>query len=108
MQFNLTVINGKSVRGAKEIQNYLKKLNGNYIVDISEENTMSTPAECRAAYFFQIDLVVASTRDERYAIHERFKEYTKIDSTRNFTVVDWRNFIQKFQEYIFEKLDIVV
>lgn len=108
MQFSLTVVNGKSVRGAKEIQNYLKKLNGNYIVDISEENTMSTPAECRAAYFFKIDLVVATTGDERYAIHERFKEETGIKSTKNFTVIDWRNFIKQFQIYIFESLDIVI
>lgn len=108
MQFGLTLVNGKSVKGAKEIQNYLKKLNGNYTVDINEENTTSTPAECRAAYFFKIDLVVAATGDERYVIHERFKEHTNIQSTKNFTVVDWRNFIKQFQIYIFESLDIVI
>lgn len=108
MQFSLTLVNGKSVKGGKEIQDYLKKLNGNYTVDINEENTMSTPAECRAAYFFKIDLVVAATGDERYVIHERFKEYSKIVSTKNFTVVDWRNFIKQFQIYIFESLDIII
>ena len=108
MQFSLTLVNGKSVKGGKEIQDYLKKLNGNYTVDINEENTMSTPKECRAAYFFKIDLVVGATGDERYAIHERFKEHAKIPSTKNFTVVDWRNFIKQFQIYIFESLDIII
>jgi len=108
MQFAITAIKGKEIRGGKIINDYLKTLNGNYTVDINEENTMSTPAECRAAYFFKIDLVVAATGDERYVIHERFKEYSKIVSTKNFTVVDWRNFIKKFQIYIFESLDIVI
>lgn len=108
MQFLITAIKNKEIRGGKVINDYLKTLDGNYVVDIRPENNLTTPKECRAAYFFKIDLVVASTGDERYVIHERFKAYAKIDSTKNFTVVDWRNFIQKFQEYIFEKLDIVV
>ena len=108
MQFNLTLVNGKSVKGGKEIQDYLKKLNGNYTVDINEENTLSTPKECRAAYFFKIDLVVSATGSERYDIHRQFKEHSEIKSTRNFSVVDWRNFIKKFQIYIFESLDIII
>ena len=29
-------------------------------------------------------------------------------SIKKFTIVDWRNFIKKFQNYIFESLDIIV
>lgn len=108
MQFALSVVRGKSVKGGKEIQQYLKKLDGNYIVDINEENTQSTPKECRAAYFFKLDLVVQATGQERYDIHNRFKQDIGITSTKNFTVVDWRNFIRQFQNYIFENLDIVI
>jgi len=108
MQFNLAVVNGKVANGGKQIQDYLKTLNGNYTVDIQEINTMTTPKECRNAYFFKVDLVVAHSGDERYDIHKAFKEHSQIGSTKNFTVVDWRNFIQLFREYIYESYDILV
>jgi len=108
MQFALVTKNGKTISGGKEIQNYLKTTNGNYTLEINEENTQSTPDQCRAAYFFKVDLVVGATGEERYVIHERFKKEINIGSTKNFTIVDWRNFIRQFQEYIFKNLDIVV
>ncbi|MFA9239435.1 MAG: hypothetical protein ACEQSQ_06040 [Candidatus Paceibacteria bacterium] len=108
MQFALTAVRGKGIQGGKEINNYLKTLDGNYIVDINPENTQSTPNECRAAYFFKLDLAVQASGNERYDFHNLFKEHLGITSTKNFTVVDWRNFIKQFQIYVFEKLDIVV
>ena len=108
MQFALTAVKGKEIKGGKTINDYLKTLDGNYTVDINEENTLSTPKDCRNAYFFKVDLVVQATGTERYNIHEDFKKEAKITSTKDFTVVDWRNYIKLFQEYIFEKLDIMV
>lgn len=108
MQFALIAVRGKEIKGGKAINDYLKTLDGNYTVDINEENTLATPKECRAAYFFKLDLVVQATGDERYTIHERFKEHMGIASTKGYTVVDWRNFIKNFQIYIFEQLDIVI
>lgn len=108
MQFAITAIKGKEIRGGKAINNYLKTLNGNYIIDINEENSLATPKDCRAAYFFKLDLVVAATGEERYVIHERFKHNSNIKSTKDFTITDWRNFIKQFQNYVFEKLDIVI
>lgn len=108
MQFAITAIKGNKIIGGKLINDYLKTLNGNYTVDINEENSLATPKDCQKAYFFKLDLVVAATGDERYVIHERFKNYMKVTSTKEFTVVDWRNFIKQFQTYIFENLDIII
>lgn len=108
MQFALSVVEGKSIKGGTKINNYLKTLNGNYTVDINEENSLATPKDCQKAYFFKLDLVVSATGDERYVIHERFKKHINIASTKEFTVTDWRNFIKEFQNYIFQQLDIIV
>lgn len=108
MQFALTTMNGKTISGGKAISEYLKKTNGNYIINIEEENTLSTPKNCRDAYFFKVDLVRDATGSERYNIHEDFKKEANIASTKNFTVVDWRNFIKLFQEYVFEKMDMLI
>ena len=108
MIFSLTAVRGKEIRGGKVINDYLKTLDGNYTVTIEEENTLTTTKECRGAYFFKVDLVAKTTGDERYAIHERFKEHLGILSTKNFTVADWRNLIKQFQIYIFDNLDIVI
>lgn len=108
MQFDLSAVRGKVVKGGKEINNYLKTLDGNYTVDINPENTLATPKECRAAYFFKLDLAVQASGNERYHLHNMFKEHIGITSTKNFSVVDWRNFIKQFQNYIFETLDIVI
>jgi hypothetical protein len=108
MQFNLAVANGKVTNGGKQIQDYLKTLSGIYTVDIQEVNTMTTTKECRNAYFFKVDLVVAHSGDERYDIHKAFKEHSKIKSTKEFSVVDWKNFINLFREYIYENYDILV
>lgn len=110
MQFRITVNeHGKIAYGAEEIARYLTQLKGkNCIFTIQEENNLTTAKECRAAYFFKLDLVCSVTGGERYEEHEAFKRHLKIESTKDFTVIDWRVFIKNFQNYIFEKLDIVV
>lgn len=108
MIFDLVVVRGKTVKGGTEISNYLKKLDGNYTVEINEENTLTSTKECRAAYFFKVDLIQKHTGSERYEIHNDFKAHLGITSTKDYTVTDWRNFIKQFQMYIFEKLDIVI
>lgn len=108
MIFNMTFVRGKPVKGVPELNRYLSKLDGNYTFDINEENNLTTPKECRAAYFFKVDLVQKHSGDERYDIHEAFKKASGILSTKDFTVIDWRNLIKQFQIYIFENYDIVV
>ena len=108
MLFNLVIKNGKVVKGALELSKYLKSLNGNYIVDINEEVGITTIKKCRDAYFFKVDLVCKATGSEKYDIHEDFKKAYEIPTTKNLTVVDWRNLIKKFQIYVFENLDIIV
>lgn len=108
MIFNIAIVRGKTVKGGKEISGYLATLNGNFSVDINEENSLTTTKECRGAYFFKVDLVCKHTGSERYDIHEDFKKALNIESTKNFTVTDWRNLIKNFQIYIFENLDIVI
>jgi len=108
MEFQLIVKDGKPIQGGKEISEYIKTLNGIYRVPFILDSGMTTVTECRAAYFAKVDTVVDHTGSKRYVIHEEFKEHQKITSTKNLTVVDWRNLIRQFQQYIFEKLDIVV
>jgi hypothetical protein len=108
MTFQLILKKGLPYKGSKEIQNYLKTLDGEYVVSILSQNNLTTIKNCRDAYFFKVDLVVQATGDERYDIHERFKTALNIDSTKNFTIVDWKNFIKQFQNYIFEQLDILI
>jgi hypothetical protein len=111
MQFLVRVNeHGKITNGAEQIAQYLiKELKGKTCTfTIQEENTQTTTKECRDAYFFKVDLVSKATGDERYDIHEAFKKAYYIGSTKDFSVVDWRNFIKKFQEYIFDNLDIII
>lgn len=108
MIFNVTFVRGKPVKGVSELNKHLSKLNGNYTFDIQEENTLTTPNECRAAYFFKVDMVQKHSGDERYDIHEAFKKARGIESTKDFTVTDWRNLIKQFQIYVFESYDIIV
>ena len=108
MQFILKVVRGKLIMGNKEISNYIKTLNGHYTVSFIEENNLATPNNCRAAYFFKVDIVSKHTGIERYDIHNEFKKEYKIESTKDLSVVDWRNLIKQFQVYIFEKLDIII
>ena len=108
MEFQLIVKGGKSIQGGKLISDYITTLNGIYRVLFIPDSGMTTVTECRAAYFAKVDVVVDHTGSKRYTIHEEFKEHQKIVSTKDLTVVDWRNLIKQFQSYIFEKLDIVV
>lgn len=108
MIFNITFVRGNPTSGSKELSQYLKTLSGNYTIDINEENTNTTAKECRSAYFFKVDIVSRHSGDEKYDIHEAFKKYIKIDSTKNYTTADWKNLIKQFQIYIFEKYDIII
>lgn len=108
MIFNIAFIRGKPVKGVQELNKFLKTLDGNYIFDIQKENNLTTPEECRAAYFVKLEIVQKHSGDEKYNIHENFKQSVDIQSTKGFTITDWKNFIKKFQIYIFENYDIIV
>ena len=108
MIFNITIVRGKPTIGVPKLNEYLKGLNGNYTLDIQEENTLTTPKECRAAYFTKVDIVQKHSGDERYDIHQAFKESRGIESTKEFTVTDWRNLLRQFQIYVFENYDIII
>ena len=108
MEFGITTTKNKIISGADELAKFLKSKDGNYRVIAMIENDITTPADCRAAYFRMVDTVRDHTGLNRYDIHNEFKAKKEIVSTKNLSVTDWRNLIKNFQTYTFETLDIII
>lgn len=81
---------------------------GKYIVDVRSLNPLKTEREFQNEYFALIDLVRNVTGDTRYSIHETFKDYRKVETTKDFSLQDWVDFIAAFKWYYYNEADIIL
>lgn len=85
------------IKGGK-VQNELPLMEGSYICVIIS-NKEKTVKEYQMEYFAIIDEMCMSTGNDRYTIHEMFKDYQKISSTRDIPIEQWQLVIWKLKEY---------
>lgn len=92
-------------------QEFLQKIEGleqgKYIINIRPLQA-KTPKEFQAQYFAQIDAVRDLTGNDRYSIHNDYKEHCGVETTKNFDTEDWIHFISDFQWYIYNNLNILI
>lgn len=81
---------------------------GLYIIDIHNMNPLKTEREFQKEYFSLVDAVVDYTGDTRYTIHNRFKKERNIETTKDFSLQDWVDFIDHFRWYCFKNLDLIL
>lgn len=104
----MIIILEKKNKIAEELINQLNSLeNGKYLISIKPIG-QRTVKDCKAHYFALVDTVRHFTGDDRYSIHENFKNHQGIESTKNFDINDWEKFIANFKWYVFEKLDLTI
>lgn len=79
---------------------------GKYIIRIMYINDLKTPEDCRKYYFSLVDECVKATGHTRYEIHEFFKEYKEIETTKDMDSEDWHKFIDSFRGYAYDKMNV--
>lgn len=81
---------------------------GRYLVSVRGINDAKTERDFQEQYFAMVDAVRDYTGDSRYIIHERFKKHRKVETTTNFSLQDWVDFIDAFKWKQFKDLDLIL
>lgn len=105
--FELT--NGKIIVGNQKIKDIISGLNdGQYVMVINSTNPLVTKQDYRKAYFAMVDTCVANTGNQRYTIHNEFKKHLGIESTNTFSLLEWKEALEKFKFFAYNTMDCIV
>lgn len=74
------------------------------IIDLQDK----TPKGLQRHYFALVDIIVLDTGYGRYDIHNEFKQHSKIESTRDFSVEAWLQYIEDFKWFAFNNYNICI
>jgi len=69
---------------------------------------LKSSKEFQAMYFLMVDIVRNYSGWTRYEIHEAFKVYSEIATTKNFGEDDWSIYIDRFRYWVFNNFDIAI
>lgn len=76
---------------------------GEYLIKAISIRQDKNLKEWQKYYFACIDEFANATGNTRYAIHDKFKEYAAIDSTKNIKLDDWAEIIERLNYWLFDK-----
>lgn len=105
----IKIENGKIVENRQEIADMFTSSNdGVFFITKEPENQLITPRDCQKLYFDKIDACVLHTGYKRYEIHEQFKQFQNISTTRDLSVERWKEILQQFSWWAFNQFDFIV
>ena len=100
---------GKIIQNSLRVKDYISSFDdGDYILTIQSINPLTTPRDCQNAYFAMVDICVSSTGNPRYIIHDSFKAAQQVATTTKFTVPEWKDYLEKFKFWAYDKMDVIV
>ena len=109
VEIPITLVKGKIVDNKQKVADHFTSLDdGTYILTIQSINPLTTTRDYQNAYFAMVDICVSSSGNARYIIHDSFKAAQGVASTTNFTVQDWKTYIEKFKFWAYDKMDVIV
>lgn len=99
----LEIKNGTIVN-REQVANLFKNLkDGEYSLEIDSCSNVS-----KKLYFFLLNEVCKYTGFQKQELHLLFKNNQNITTTKDFTQIQWLEFITNFKKYVFENLDVVL
>lgn len=108
MQLKIEVKNGKITSDTQQVKDIFSLLdNGTYILSL-ERVGFSSVTDYRKAYFDRVQACSLSTGNDKYTIHEAFKSFMNVNTTKEFNESDWKMFLNKFSWWAFDNLDCMV
>lgn len=81
---------------------------GKYIVNVIPIGSAKTVRDLQNQYFLLIDIVSAHSGEAKYMLHENFKRNQKVETTKNFDLQDWIDFIDAFKWKQFNDYDLIL
>ena len=100
--------NGRIVEGKQKIADYFSSLkDGDFMLNVFTSDPLVTEEDYRAAYFKLIDIAVAESGNDKDTIHKAYKKYQKIESTKDFNIVEWKKYLENFKLWLYNNLNII-
>lgn len=81
---------------------------GKYLVTVRSLNGNKTERDFQNEYFALLDMVSGHTGEQKYIIHEEYKAHRKVETTKDFSLQDWVNFIDAFKWKQYTDLDMIL
>lgn len=104
----LTVLHKEGRLTEKQVEFLHDLKDGHYLISVREIGEHKTEKDYLANYFALVDQLRDHQGDSRYTIHERFKKTQGVETTTDFTIKDWIEFISNFRKWVFKTLDLML
>lgn len=99
---------GRIVDGKQRIADYFSSLkDGDFMLTVFTSNPLVTEEDYRAAYFKLIDLAVLESGNDKDTIHRSYKSHQKIASTKDFGIIEWKQYLENFKLWLYNNLNII-
>ena len=109
MELQVKIEKGKVTDNALRLRDFITSQDdGDYIISIVKVNPLVTPRDYQKAYFDKVDKCVLSTGNDRYTIHNSFKQHSNITTTSNLSILEWRNLLMNFTIWAYSNFDCIV
>lgn len=109
MEGRITILKGKITKGRDNFADIITSLDDNeYTVSFTVVNPLISERDYQKAYFAMLDTCVMHTGNNRYTLHEMFKEEKEIKTTKNLSVGQWQKVLKEFQWWAFGKMDVIL
>lgn len=108
MEVKIQIKKGKITFGREKVTSLFQSLDdGDYLLEIAAINPLKTEADFQRAYFASVDLCVMESGNSRYIIHDAFKDFKNVESTKNFNLSEWKKFLEEFKIWAYNTMDVV-
>ena len=77
------------------------------MLNVFTSNPLVTEEDYRAAYFKLVDIAVLESGNDKDTIHKAYKAHEKINSTKEFGIVDWKRYLENFKLWLYNNLNII-
>jgi len=83
---------------------------GQYWISVKEveHNPLVSARDYQKLYFTLLDEIVYKTGNEKYTLHEMFKDEYNIASTKGQSIDWWQSTIKTFKWWVYKELDIIL
>jgi hypothetical protein len=104
-----SIKDGKIIDNKTEIAKMVESLSdGNYVIEFEKIGEGMTPRKYQRVYFEKIDKCVDKSGYTRNEIHEIFKEFLNIETTKDIDEANWVLLHKKFTWWAYTNFDIIV
>lgn len=109
MNIIIKIKDSKISENSEKLKQIFKSLeDGQYLISISQMKEDVTIEDYRKSYFSKVTICSLETGNSKSDLHNMYKSYYNISSTKDLKLEDWKMFLLNFSIWAYDKMDCIV